>query len=222
MAYQQPIWTAVDCDFVGSYTAPAWTAVDVNFTDSFDGVLAGGTAAVSGGCVGTHGVSGQIAGGTAAVSGGLVGQTALFEAEIEGGTAAVSGAFSGVVGFVGQIAGATGAVSGSVSGVVGVAGVLAGGTAAISGGCTATQPQQRVSGVVKTAAGQVLAGRAVRCYRRTDGAFLGQASSSQSGAFGVFAGFDPAAECYVVAIDLDSAAEDFTPPCANRLESIAI
>lgn len=221
MAYQQPAWDAVDCDFTGSYTAPAWDAVDVDFTDSFDGQLGGVTGAVTGGFAGVHGVAGALGGVTGAVAGGFIGEAGAFEAILGGVTADVSGGFTGAHGVAGELSGLTGSVSGGFGGVVGVSGSLGGVTGSVSGGFTATQPQQRVSGVVQDASGSPLGGRTVRVHRRADGALLGESISLGDGTWSAFAGFEEV-EVYAVALHLDPDAEDFTPPCANRVLSYGI
>lgn len=64
----------------------------------------------------------------------------------------------------------------------------------------------------------VLVNRRVRAYRRGTGALVAE-SDTIVGAFRVPVGF-AADEYYLVPINLDAAATDFAPPCANRVTSV--
>lgn len=64
----------------------------------------------------------------------------------------------------------------------------------------------------------VLVNRTVRVYRRDTGALTAE-GDTVSGAFAIHAGF-AAGEYYLVPINLDPAATDFAPPCANRVTSV--
>ncbi|WP_157353861.1 hypothetical protein [Aromatoleum toluclasticum] len=64
----------------------------------------------------------------------------------------------------------------------------------------------------------VLVNRRVRAYRRSDGAFIAEADTV-AGLFALPVGF-ASAEYYLVPINLDPAATDYTPPCANRVTSV--
>lgn len=64
----------------------------------------------------------------------------------------------------------------------------------------------------------VLVNRRVRAYRRDTGALTAEADTVV-GAFAIPVGF-AVAEYYLVPINLDIAATDFAPPCANRVTSV--
>lgn len=64
----------------------------------------------------------------------------------------------------------------------------------------------------------VLVNRQVRAYRRDDGSLVGD-GATVAGRFKIHTGF-VAREHYVVPIDLDNLAEDWTPPIANRVMSV--
>jgi len=64
----------------------------------------------------------------------------------------------------------------------------------------------------------VLINRRVRAYRRDSGALVNE-GDTVAGRFRLHTGF-AAAEYYIIPIDLDGDAADWTPPCANRLVSV--
>jgi hypothetical protein len=64
----------------------------------------------------------------------------------------------------------------------------------------------------------VLVNRQVRAYRRDTGELVGNMATTL-GRFKMHAGFS-AIEHYLVPIDLDTLAEDFNPPCNNRIISV--
>lgn len=64
----------------------------------------------------------------------------------------------------------------------------------------------------------ILVNRTVRAYRRDTGELVGE-QMTVAGRFKVHAGFAER-EHYIIPIDLDNLAEDFVPPCANRVVSI--
>jgi hypothetical protein len=64
----------------------------------------------------------------------------------------------------------------------------------------------------------VLVNRTVRAYRRDTGALVGE-QVTEAGKFKMHAGFE-AREHYIIPVDLADIADDFAPPCANRVTSI--
>lgn len=64
----------------------------------------------------------------------------------------------------------------------------------------------------------VLVNRTVRAYRRSTGALVAEGDTA-AGLFALPVGF-AADEYYLVPINLDAAATDFAPPCANRVTSV--
>lgn len=66
----------------------------------------------------------------------------------------------------------------------------------------------------------VLVNRRVRAYRRSTGALVTEADTA-AGLFTLDVGF-AADEYYLVPINLDAAAADFAPPCANRVTSVLV
>lgn len=76
------------------------------------------------------------------------------------------------------------------------------------------QGEIRISGVLMTDP------RRVRVYDRATGAMVGEADSA-SGLFSVPTGANQG-EYYIVPIDLDADATDWSPPCANRVVSTLV
>lgn len=64
----------------------------------------------------------------------------------------------------------------------------------------------------------VLVNRRVRAHRRSDGALIAE-GDTVAGVFALPVGFT-ADEFYLVPINLDPAATDYAPPCANRVTSV--
>ncbi|MCM2310296.1 MAG: hypothetical protein NDI84_02735 [Steroidobacteraceae bacterium] len=64
----------------------------------------------------------------------------------------------------------------------------------------------------------VLVNRRVRAYRRSNGALIAEVDTV-GGLFALPVGFSPA-EYYLVPVNLDPAATDYAPPCANRVTSV--
>lgn len=106
-------------------------------------------------------------------------------------------------------------VSAEVEGVHGITGTAAF-TIDVSVDVTASHPRYVLKGEVRD--GGVLVNRTVRAYLRSSGALIGE-QLTDAGRFDIHAGWAPA-EHYLLPIDLDSGATDFTPPAANRVLSV--
>lgn len=108
---------------------------------------------------------------------------------------------------VGVVAAGVGkqAVTGTAAATVGVVGAV-----------VAVHPRYSLKGEVRD--GGVLVNRRVRVYTRSDGELFAEQDTTL-GAFDIPAGFSED-EFYLVPINLDPSAEDWSPPCANRVLSV--
>lgn len=80
-------------------------------------------------------------------------------------------------------------------------------------------PRYQLRGQVQDEAG-LLVDRRVRAYRRSTGALVAEVDTV-AGAFVIPAGFE-LDEFYLVPIDLSPGAQDWAPPCANRVLSVLV
>lgn len=99
--------------------------------------------------------------------------------------------------------------------VHGVAGA-AGATLTLAGDAHVTHLRYELRGEVRQAG--VLVNRRVRAYLRSTGAMIAE-GDTVAGKFHLHTGFAPG-EHYIVPLNLDDAATDWTPPVANRVSSV--
>lgn len=244
MSYTPPAGNAVDFqDAAGTYTPPAYNAVD--FQDESDApadVVVNGAAvlgAVTAASAVSHGIAvdGVAALGPVTAAGEIeftspevviVGAALLGPVVADGavahGVSVVGAAVIGPVIAAGDAAHGVAAVGAATLGPVTALGGMAHGIS-VAGVATlgpvvaagdVLHPRYVLKGEVRDAG--VLVNRTVRAYRRSDGALIGE-QLTDLGRFDIHAGFT-ASEHYLLPIDLDSGATDFTPPAANRVLSV--
>lgn len=122
----------------------------------------------------------------------------------------------GVIGVMGSGVVAAAAPVAIGAGVRGVAGQGAVTLSSFSAAGAGIVERYELKGEVRLSG--VLINRRVRAYRRDSGALVNE-GDTVAGRFRLHTGF-AAAEYYVVPIDLADNADDWTPPCANRLVSV--
>lgn len=193
-SYTAPTGNSVTAQFGAAYTRPAGNAVDFEWVPSVPEAVVSFSIGISVEATAEH--------DDVVVEG--VGEFTI-EVSAEGeGAHGVSGtsAFSIDVSAESEGAhGITGTASFSID---------------ISAAAVAQHPRYMLKGEVRDAG--VLVNRMVRAYRRSDGALIGE-QLTDAGRFNIHAGF-AAAEHYLLPIDLDSGATDFTPPAVNRVMSV--
>ena len=197
----------------GSYTPPLGDDVQATFSAQLDHTPPPGDAANFTAIGNTL----WVAHGAASVFFSAAGQ-AQYQAPtgIAHGSVAVSFAAVGHAQH-GVNARATATVAFSASGAVGHGVAAQGATATtFTAGGTARVERYNLAGEVRLQS--VLVNRTVRAYRRDTGELVGE-QVTVAGRFKMHAGF-AAREHYIIPVDLDDLAEDFTPPCANRVVSI--
>lgn len=244
MSYTRPAFDAADASWQGAsaYTRLAFDAADASFESEATSVEAIGAA-----IIGSVTAAATVAHGITAVGAAVIGPVtaagvvehtspeavAVGAAIIGPVTAAatvahgISGVGSAVIGPLTASAQAAHGVSAAGAAVIGSVtavgqaahGITAVGAAVIGpvvAACVAHHPRYSLKGEVRS--GGVLVNRVVRAYRRDTGALVGEQVTA-SGRFDIHAGFE-AREHYVLPVDLDEAAEDFTPPTVNRVLSV--
>lgn len=199
MPYTPPAHNAVDASWQGrsSYTPPSSSAGNASLaTETVTAQLAAssplGAAVLVGDAAG-------VAEGLIAAASPLGSAAALGSPVVRGLTAASSPLGAGrLVGFV--IPSGRGAAASPLG----------------AGRIVATVVRYELRGEVRDQG--VLVNRRVRAYRRDTGALVAEADTAV-GAFVLPVGFSPA-EHYLVPINLDAAAADYSPPTANRVTPV--
>jgi hypothetical protein len=230
MAYTPPLGTSADFSTLslefpvpynglgfflgGGYTAPIGDSVQANFpAPPADYVFPLGTAAN----FTAIGDTVWVANGAASVSFTAEGHAEYqMPSGIAHGSASVSFTAEGHTQH-GVNAHGSATVSFSASGAVGH-GVAGLGAAAITFSAAGSGRVERYDLAGEVRLQSVLVNRTVRAYRRDTGALVGE-QVTVGGRFKMHAGF-AAREHYIIPVDLDDLAEDFAPPCANRVVSI--
>lgn len=199
MSYTPPASNAVNASWQGAaaYTPPAWNAVNASWAPS---APAGQVAAPSPlGAPAALGASGEVPAGIIVVASPLGAPAAVGAAVILGRLAVASPL--GAPASLGQVI---------VTGAIAAPSPLA--PPAVVG----TVVRYELRGEVRDQG--VLVNRRVRAHRRGDGALIAE-GDTVAGVFALPVGF-AADEYYLVPINLDGAATDFAPPCANRVTSV--
>lgn len=236
MPYTPPAGNALNISWQGApvYTAPAGAALAFSWAPT--GATAVGNAPLSLGASGvaSHGVAAL---GAVALAFGASGVVEHLAPDVVGvGSAQLPLAGSGVASHGVSSAGAAllalGADSVAAHGVsaagvgalqLGAAGIGAHGVAGsadaelgLSGAGVGTVVRFELRGEVRDQG--VLVNRRVRAYSRSTGALVAEADTV-AGVFALPVGF-VADEFYLVPVNLDPAATDYAPPCANRVSSV--
>jgi hypothetical protein len=235
MFYTRPASNAADLSFDGTaYTRPSSGSADVTFlpdTDSGTGavtldftIVASGAHGVAGtgaltldivpDAAGTHDDSTRIGDGAVTLD---------FVADAAGahgvtGTGAVTLTLAADASAGHGVAGPEDCVFDFSVSAVGAHGVAGDGavTFTLTPACVAVHERYEVRGEVRVSG--VLVNRQVRAHRRDTGEMVGEAATV-AGVFHVPTGL-VAREHYVVPINLDSGATDWSPPTANRVVSV--
>lgn len=199
MSYTPPPYNATDASWQGaaSYAPPSAGATNAAWSvAAVSGVLSAGSPLGAPALVGS---ATQTVGG-ALVAAGPLGSIAVLGKTVVAGRVAVSSplgaaAVVGICVTLGRVAVASPLAAPSLVGTV---------------------HRYELRGEVRDQG--VLVNRRVRAYRRSDGSLVTEADTA-AGRFSLPVGF-ASAEYYVVPINLDPAATDYAPPCANRVTSV--
>ena len=201
MAYTPPSSTAANFAQTGvAYTAPSSTAANFTFVTTLPTVTVTGSVAL-----------GDVV-AVGAVTFGLT--TTTISGAVTIGDVAASGAVTHGVSFAGSPEVPAINRTGQVAHGVSFTGAPAITPLAAVGALL--HPRYSVKGEVRNAG--VLVNRTVRAYSRDTGELVGSQFTSV-GRFDIHTGFAEH-EYYVMPIDLDSGADDFIPPVANRVLSV--
>ena len=200
MSYTRPDSDNASLQFAGAFTRPDGDAANFSFVTVTPTVTVTGAVAL-----------GDVA-AVGTVSFGVT--TTTISGAVTIGDVAASGAASHGVSFAGSPAvpaiNCTGQLAHGIS-FTGVPTI----TPVVTAGAL-VHPRYSVKGEVRNAG--VLVNRTVRAYLRDTGELVGSQFTSV-GRFDIHTGFAEH-EYYVMPIDLDSGADDFIPPVANRVLSV--
>ena len=212
MAYTRPAASAADATWLGAapYTRPASTGADATFLQGLSGIVAAQVGIAAAAAV-SHGASATVGAVVpVAASADLEYEASAFDLGIAA-TIAISPAAEVTHGMAGTAVAGVGVVA-ALSADHGTAGTCAA-QITLAGHIDAEIERYEARGEVRLSG--ILVNRRVRVYSRSSGALVGEADTV-AGRFAVHAGFTDA-EVYVLPIDLDSGATDFTPPTSNRV-----